>query len=86
MGEKIMVKENLLMEVPRDEVGKIAEKYLKNFSVIENTKKSQVEIESQLIIALRKANRRNISLQMKSGRIITLEIQITQAKEKIKVR
>lgn len=74
-----------LVDVPLDEVGKLAESYIEHHSVVENAKKALLTIQEELIMALRKAKRRDISFQTES-RTITLEVVVTSAKEKIKIK
>lgn len=78
--------EKKLIDVERDAVGKIAEKYMEKYNVIENAKASLADIEKELIVELRKARRQEITLQVGKYNSVTLQVALTSAKEKIRVK
>lgn len=81
-----MKKSKMLVDVPRDEVAVLADKYLEHYNVIENAKNALADIDQQLILSLRKAKRRSITININEYRSVTLEIQHVDAKEKIRVK
>lgn len=73
--------QNALIDVEKDEVGKLGDEYLKIKEEIERMQNDLLDTEDQLIKAMKEAGRKTIKL---AG--VTLSIKFIDAREKIALK